>query len=235
LTGRPPFKAESPLETLRQVVADEPVPPSRLRPKLPRDLETICLKCLRKEPAQRYPTAEALADDLRRYLAGEPVRARPVGAVGRAARWARGRPAVAALLAVCTTVAAVAFAVVTWEGRQARQAQGLAEQAQKAEAIQRVTAEVAREREAKQRRRYQGVSARLLRDRALRDCEDGDVGSGLLRLAQSLQLVPDDDLDLQRAIRTNLAGWQGQVHPLLGLLGHEDPIITAVWAPDRPP
>src|SRR5262245_36787499 len=116
LAGRPPFKAESPLETIRQVVADEPVPPSRLRPKLPRDLETICLKCLRKEPAQRYPTAAALADDLRRYLAGEPVRARPVGAVGRAARWARRRPAVAALLAVCTTVAAVAFAVVTSEG-----------------------------------------------------------------------------------------------------------------------
>src|SRR5262249_1948167 len=232
LTGRPPFKAESLLETTNQVVSDEPLAPSRLRPRLPRDLETICLKCLRKEPAERYPSAAALADDLRRYLAGQPVRARPVGAVGRATRWARRRPAVAALLAVCTTVAAVAFAVVTWEGRQARRAQGLAEQAQKAEAIQRVTAEVAREREAKQRRRYQGLSAGLLRDRALRQCEDGDVARGLLRLAQSLQLVPDDDLDLQRAIRTNLAGWQEQVHPLLGLLGHEDHVTMAVWSPD---
>jgi WD40 repeat protein len=232
LTGRPPFKAETPLETLVQVVHDEPVTPRRLQPKVPRDLETVCLKCLNKEPARRYPGASALADDLRRYLDGEPVRARPVGPMGRAARWARRRPAVAALLAVCATGAAVAFAVVTWEGRQARRAQGLAEQAQKAEEIQRVAAEAAREREARQRRLYQGLSAGLLRDRALRHCEDGDVGRGLLLLARSLQLVPDDDLDLQRAIRTNLAGWQEQVHPLLGLLGHEDHVTTAVWSPD---
>jgi len=91
---------------------------------------------------------------------------------------------------------------------------------------------VAREREAKQRRRYQGLSAGLLRDCALRHCEDGDVGRGLLWLAQSPQMVPDDDPDLQRAIRTNLAGWQEQVHPLLGLLGHEAQVVMAGWSPD---
>src|SRR5262249_47354764 len=85
--GAPPLKAESPLETLRQVVADEPVAPSRLRPKLPLDLETICLKCLRKEPSQRYASAEALADDLRRFLGWRPILARRSSAPARGWRW----------------------------------------------------------------------------------------------------------------------------------------------------
>ena len=99
LTGRPPFKAASLLETLAQVAADDPVPPRRLQPKTPRDLETICLKCLEKAPARRYPTALALADDLRRFQAGEPVRARPVKAPERAWKWVRTHKALAALAA----------------------------------------------------------------------------------------------------------------------------------------
>jgi formylglycine-generating enzyme required for sulfatase activity len=112
LTGRPPFKAATSLDTILQVIAEDPVPPRQLQPQTPRDLETICLKCLRKEPARRYASAEELADDLRRFQAREPIRARPVGAVERTWKWARRRPALAALLGV-VLLALVSLAVLS--------------------------------------------------------------------------------------------------------------------------
>jgi eukaryotic-like serine/threonine-protein kinase len=114
LTGRPPFRGATVLETLEQVCSQEPVPPSRLQPKLPRDLETICLKCLHKEPPKRYGSAEALAEDLERFLAGEPVRARPTPAWERALKWARRRKAAAALLVVSTLALLGAVAGGLW-------------------------------------------------------------------------------------------------------------------------
>jgi Protein kinase domain len=97
VTGRPPFQAATPMDTVIQVISDEPVPPRRLNASIPRDLETICLKSLEKEPGRRYPSASALGEDLRRYLAGEPIVARPVTRVERAVNWARRRPAIAGL------------------------------------------------------------------------------------------------------------------------------------------
>jgi WD40 repeat protein len=112
LTGRPPFKAETPMDTVLQVLTGEPVAPTRLQPKLPHDLDTVCLKSLEKEPGKRYASAMALADDLDRWLAGEPIAARPAGRLERLGKWARRRPAAAALVAV----SAVALAAVLGGG-----------------------------------------------------------------------------------------------------------------------
>jgi WD40 repeat protein len=109
LTDRPPFKADTPLETVLQVINDDPVPPGRLRPKLPRDLETICLKCLAKDPARRYPSAAELAADLGRFLRGETIQARPVSALARGCKWVCRHPAVTAFAA---TAAAAVLAVL---------------------------------------------------------------------------------------------------------------------------
>lgn len=108
LTGRPPFRAESQADTLLQTINDDPVSPRVLNPRVPRDLETICLKCLEKEPHRRYATAELLADDLRCSLRGEPILARPIGRVARMWRWCRRKPVLAgmsvALLACVLTL-----------------------------------------------------------------------------------------------------------------------------------
>jgi eukaryotic-like serine/threonine-protein kinase len=109
LTGRPPFAAAAIEVTLAQVRRDEPVPPRCLQPTVPRDLETVCLKCLEKDPRRRYASAAALADDLRRFLAGEPILARPLSPAGRFVRWVGRHPTRAALLAV-SAIAALASA-----------------------------------------------------------------------------------------------------------------------------
>jgi serine/threonine protein kinase len=124
LTGRPPFRAATAAQTLRQVLEEEPVPPRRLNPALPRDLETISLKCLRKEPGQRYASAAALADDLKRFQAGEPIVARPVGWSERIVKWARRRKALAAVygLLLLTVVLGMGGGGAVWLWQQAEDA-----------------------------------------------------------------------------------------------------------------
>jgi serine/threonine-protein kinase len=114
LTGQPPFRAETGAATLQQVLAEEPLPPARRNPQVPRDLTTICLKCLSKEPARRYASAAAFAEDLRRFLRSEPIAARRAGRLERLVRWARRRPAVAALLVGTLVVATTVLGGAAW-------------------------------------------------------------------------------------------------------------------------
>ena len=116
LTGRPPFRGTTVLETLEQVKTADPVPPSRLVPGLPRDAETIALKCLQKDPAKRYASAESLAEDLRRFLEDRPIRARRISSAERLLRWGRRNKLVAGLLAslVVTLVAGFVVSTTQW-------------------------------------------------------------------------------------------------------------------------
>jgi WD40 repeat protein/serine/threonine protein kinase len=146
LTGRPPFKAGTTLDTVLLVLHEEPVRPGSLRPGLTRDLETICLKCLEKEPRKRYSSAAALADDLERFRRGLPIHARPVGLIERTWKRARHKPLPAALLAGIVLVAMLGFAGITWQWRVA-----LAEKQEKQ--TQSEQAEEARRQEENQRNR----------------------------------------------------------------------------------
>jgi WD40 repeat protein len=126
LAGRPPFRADTALETLRRVVYEEPEPPRRAKPRVHRDLETISLKCLQKDPDKRYAGADAVAEDLRRFRTGQPILARRVGPVERALRWGRRNPAWAALLAAVTAlgmaVVVISSLSALWLGREAQRA-----------------------------------------------------------------------------------------------------------------
>ncbi|MBI3464048.1 MAG: serine/threonine protein kinase, partial [Planctomycetes bacterium] len=222
LTGRPPHHGVTPMHTLQQVTTLEPVPPSRLQPQVPRDLETICLKCLQKQPHQRYADARGLADDLRRFLAGEPIAARPIRFWERALKWARRRPAWAALIVV-STLATLTFAGAGWwsSARLRTLSFNLQVEAELAR-LQARTADAAR-REAK-RRAEQAIRAGLEADeqrrrateqRQLADAnfrQASDVLDRFVELSQDPRLQTDELLGLRTQMRqTALAFYDGLV------------------------
>jgi WD40 repeat protein len=209
--GRPPFQAATPIETLRQVLDEEPPAPRTLNPRIDRDLEAICLKCLRKDPRERYGSARELAADLRGYLDHRPIRARPLGLGRRLACWCRRRPGVVAAsgLAVAALVLAIGLAVRSaWAQERARreiQAQWV---------------------------RAETLAASLALDRGLAHCNSGETALGLLWLARALEMAPAGAADLDRAIRFNLAAWRPEVVPLAARLPHGGPVRRVAFSPD---
>jgi WD40 repeat protein/tRNA A-37 threonylcarbamoyl transferase component Bud32 len=231
LTGRPPFAAATTLDTLLLVLESEPVRPRTLNPRIGADLETICLKCLQQEPARRYDSALALAEDLKRWLAGAPVRARPVGRVARVLKWARRRPAVAALLAV-SGLAALTLATLgvgLWHHTRLRAAFAEAEEQRQEAARQKDIAE-------QQQSRAEGQEAlvrRLLYASQL----------NLAQRAWELNQVPlmRDLLERQRdgpGGKEDPPGfewaylWRLCHADRLTLQGHGDSLLAVAWSPD---
>jgi serine/threonine-protein kinase len=189
LTGRPPFKAPTVLETLHEVLHEEPLPPRQLLRGLPRDLETVCLKCLRKEPRRRYATAQELADDLARFLDGKPVKARRVGPAERVARWARRRPGTAVLLAAVLLLGALAAGAGLWLYRQ--DAARREEQALR-QGTARQTVEAALEQEPELWRQGRWREARALLEQAatvLGDANSDDLEQRLAQARADLELA----------------------------------------------
>jgi WD40 repeat protein/serine/threonine protein kinase len=226
LTGQPPFRGESKMDTLMQVRTLDPVPPSRLQPGVPRDLEIICLHCLRKEPHRRYPSALAFVEDLQSFLEGRSILARPPGTLERVARWASRHRAAAALLLVVGLVVAVGFPGVTGLWLAARQARATAQ----AEAQH---AEQARDEANALRLQAERREARLALERGLSLCEQGEVGGGLTWLAHSLQRTTKlGDTDLEQAIRVNLADWATQFCVPGIRLQHLGEVHRAAFSPD---
>jgi WD40 repeat protein len=204
LTGRPPFRAATPLDTLLQVLDTDPVPPGRLNARVPRDLETICLKCLAKEPARRYASAAALADDLGRFQRHEPIVARPASLMERGAKWVKRRPAVAGLLTLLVALTAVGVGLVVWQWREAvaaradAEAETLRATRQERETDKQLRRAVQAEKDARdsataaraaERKALVGLYASWI-NQANRDIDDGN-------LAQALQALDRCPLDVR--------------------------------------
>ncbi|QVL30298.1 protein kinase [Telmatocola sphagniphila] len=228
LTGRPPFRGATILETLDQVRSREPVSVRELNPAVPKDLETICLKCLNKEPGNRYGSGTELAEDLNRYLSGETIYARPAGRIEKFGRWCRRDPYLAATGAfaiVAMIGAMIASLAYAFEQSRSAKEQKLATESLRQE---KQLTEIARERAS----HFTSLSARLAAERGQSFGEKRDAALALLWYGRSLEMASPDDDDLQWFVRTNLSAWLQQVQPLKANYPHGHKVTLALFSPD---
>jgi WD40 repeat protein len=212
LAGRPPFLGESDAETHRLIHEAEPPSLRARNPRVDRDLETICLKCLEKEPARRYDSAESLANDLRHWLEGEPIDARRTRLPEKVLKWARRKPAWAMVGGLVALLVGAAFIVpYVFAYREHQNALKLGR--------------------ALRETKYQLALNQLDEGLSLLE-EKGDGGHGLLKLADGLQTAPPDSQELARVIRTNLNGWYGRLSALRACWEQPAEVLAVAVSPD---
>ncbi len=212
MTGRQPFRGATVYATLHQVKTAEPVPPSRMVPGVPRDLETIALKCLRKDPSKRYTSALLLAEDLARFQAGETILARPASVPERGWRWCRRNPALASSLgAAALALFALAFLSLLYASQQVRFAQ--------------------QQDEARKEADLQLAVSDFERGEAL--CEKGDLGPGMLRLVAGWRAASEAaNPDWQNVARASLSSWQRGYSGPRAIFSHQGRIALVAFSRD---
>ncbi len=232
LTLRPAYASSDRLKLIEQVKTEEPVPPRSIDRHIPRDLETIVLKAIEKEPGERYQSADAMAEDLRRFLADEPIKARQVSTSERYWRWARRNPVIATLGGVLTTVLIAvtigSMAAAAYFRESARRETSLAEREQLAnEQSQRDRRAAIEERDHSRR-----LSAGLALDKGIALAEEGHADRGLLWMLEALKSSPETAEGFRKAVRWNLGAWLGQIHETLRIVDTGGPCDYVAFSPD---
>jgi WD40 repeat protein len=211
MTGERPFPGETHAAVQQRIVHEEPIAPRRLKRSIPVDLETLCLRCLEKEPDRRPKSAAELAAELDLFLSDRPIKTRPVGPPERLWRWCRRNRALAAALglAIASLIAVVAIAF-TFAVTQRRAANDL---------------------RAEQRKLRTRLAENAL-DRGLAACNERNVSLGVVWFARGLRDAPAEDLELQRTLRTSLAGWLPLVNLPVAALDHTSAVYSSAFSPD---
>jgi WD40 repeat protein len=241
LTGRPPFRAETPVETVLQVIHQEPVPPARLNARVPRDLDQICLKCLQKDPKRRYANAGELADDLGRYLKHQPIRARPAGPGQSALRWMRRHVGLTAGLAGMGFLLVLLLAGALWSAAHFRDMER--EQRGLAQAKGRLADENEKERKKAVEAEKREAALRLQAEKQARELRQNLYFAGM-SLAGQAATSPSGIGQVSRWLAPwendapDLRDWEwyylkGLCHrDLLTLRGHVGDVLALAWGKD---